>query len=64
MWFFRFLYAPLYDDVKELKTQNYFFKLAHADFLSRIQKLEKRIEVLNDRIDTLENFYYSLDEVR
>lgn len=64
MWFFRFLFAPLYDDLKEIKSQNIFSKLAHADFLARIQKLEKRIEVLNDRLDSLENLYYSIDEVR
>lgn len=61
MWFFRFFYSPLYDDLKELQTQNYFLKLSNSDFLTRIQRLEKRIEVLNDRIDCLENALYSID---
>ena len=61
MWFFRFIYSRLYDDLKELQTQNYFLKLSNSDFLTRIQRLEKRIEVLNDRIDCLENALYSID---
>lgn len=62
MWIFRFFYSRLYDDLKELQTQNYFFKLSNSDFLTRIQRLEKRIEVLNDRIDCLENALYSIDD--
>jgi len=63
MWFFRFFYPRFYHDLKELQTQNYFLNRSYSELLNRIQRLEKRIEVLNDRLDTLENFYYSIDEV-
>jgi|GEM_PF-5743672 len=64
MWFIRFLFPNIFKDVHELQTKNYFFTLSNADFLLRIQRLEKRIEVLNDRIDCLENTLYSIDEFK